>query len=437
MNALTLYDKARKALDECRTADEVIYERNRAEALRVFARECQDRTLECDAAEIRMRAERRFGEMILAQKAETGLHKGGRPLELTGPQEVPVLPTPTLAELGVSKNLSSQAQTLATLTPEKFGGLLASWRERVADKRERVTVSLLKEEEQQERRQAHAADKIDGCRVGDLLELVRTGYRAGAMMIDPPWRFMTRSAKGEGRSASNHYRTYGIENILPLPVGELAAENCLIGLWIMDWDENYRMALALLEAWGFQHKTTLFTWVKLNPSGEGYHMGQGYWTRANPETCLLATRGKPKRLNADVRQLIVSPLQEHSQKPDDAYTGMERLVEGPYLELYGRQARQNWTVWGDEIARAEFRAVEYDAPQESPPVGRAKWSQDQIEAIRAYADQQPRPIAAAIAAHFGISRAAIKGICRRHGIALPDGATAAAAGLRRAGRSRG
>jgi hypothetical protein len=78
-------------------------------------------------------------------------------------------------------------------------------------------------------------------------------------------------------------------------------------------------------------------------------MGQGYWTRANPEDCWLATRGHPKRINADVRQLIVAPVMEHSCKPGVVHEYIERLVDGPYLELYARRDRENWVTWGNEL----------------------------------------------------------------------------------------
>jgi N6-adenosine-specific RNA methylase IME4 len=90
-------------------------------------------------------------------------------------------------------------------------------------------------------------------------------------------------------------------------------------------------------------------------------MTQGYWTRANPEACWLATRGAPKRLHADVRQLIVAPIMEHSRKPDEAYERIERLVEGPYLELYARRPRPGWTSWGNELA--------FELPPHDPETG--------------------------------------------------------------------
>ena len=79
------------------------------------------------------------------------------------------------------------------------------------------------------------------------------------------------------------------------------------------------------------------------------YMGLGYWTRANSEVCLLATRGSPKRLNADVRQGHHCPRREHSRKPEGVHERIERLVVGPYLELFARQRRPGWDCWGNEV----------------------------------------------------------------------------------------
>jgi N6-adenosine-specific RNA methylase IME4 len=123
---------------------------------------------------------------------------------------------------------------------------------------------------------------------------------------------------------------------------------CGGGLFLLLWATNpmLKSALALIEAWGFTYKTVAFTWTKLNSkvisppySSEDFFMGTGYWTRANPEQCLLATIGKPRRLSKAVRQLIISPRREHSRKPDEAYGRIEDLASGPYLELFARRSR--------------------------------------------------------------------------------------------------
>jgi N6-adenosine-specific RNA methylase IME4 len=169
-----------------------------------------------------------------------------------------------------------------------------------------------------------------------------------------------------------HYKTEGLEEIMALPVADLAAPDCVLFMWMVDWCPGD--ALALIEAWGFQHQTTAFTWAKQNSSGEGWHMGQGYWTRANPEDCWLATRGHPKRLYADVRQLIVAPVQEHSRKPDEIHDRIERLLDGPYLELYARRERPGWMTWGNELPFQSAASETTEKRPEDPPLARTNKS---------------------------------------------------------------
>jgi N6-adenosine-specific RNA methylase IME4 len=168
----------------------------------------------------------------------------------------------------------------------------------------------------------------------------------GALLIDPPWHFKVRSPKGEGRSASQHYKCLGVEQIAALPVQSIAARDCVLFLWATD--PMLPAALEVICAWGFTYKTVAFTWVKTNSVSPGFSTGMGFWTRSNPEQCLLATRGHPKRKAKDVRQLVVTARREHSRKPDEVRTRIERLVEGPYLELFARQSIPGWTTVGDQ-----------------------------------------------------------------------------------------
>jgi N6-adenosine-specific RNA methylase IME4 len=108
-----------------------------------------------------------------------------------------------------------------------------------------------------------------------------------------------------------------VEAIAALPIGVLAADDCALFLWSV-WTD-LPGALRVITAWGFTIKTGAFVWEKLTPSGDEDFMGMGYWTRSNTEPCLFATRGNPLRLNADVRQLVRSPVGRHSAKPDTAH----------------------------------------------------------------------------------------------------------------------
>jgi N6-adenosine-specific RNA methylase IME4 len=175
----------------------------------------------------------------------------------------------------------------------------------------------------------------------------------GCILADPPWRFEAWSEKGTARSADNHYDTMRLEDIAALPVADVAADDCTLFIWIC-WP-MLPEALRLIEAWGFAYKTCGFSWTKADVRQANFfrddadvQVGMGYWTRANSEVCLLATRGKPKRLNADVRQGIIEPRRQHSRKPDCVHGRIERLVAGPYLELFARAPRAGWTVWGNQ-----------------------------------------------------------------------------------------
>ncbi len=188
-----------------------------------------------------------------------------------------------------------------------------------------------------------------------------TGY--GAILADPPWQFSLRSPKGMGRSpdgreipfggkheVARHYDTMKLADIQAMPVGALAAPDCALFLWAID--SMLPQAIATGEAWGFEYKTVAFTWAKNSANDHAlFPIGTGYWTRANPEQCLLFTRGAPKRISRAVRQLVIAPRREHSRKPDEIRSSIEQLVAGPYLELFAREAAPGWDAWGNQTDR--------------------------------------------------------------------------------------
>lgn len=184
--------------------------------------------------------------------------------------------------------------------------------------------------------------------------------RFGAIVCDPPWSWKSWSKTNQTRAAENHYALMSDGGIKGLPVADLAAPDCVLFLWSIN--TMLPLALETMEAWGFRFSTVAFTWAKQNPSGDGMHMGLGYWTRQNTEQVLLGVRGKPQRMGRDVRQLIVSPRRAHSRKPDEVYASIERLVPGPYVDLFARQERPNWVAFGLESTKFNQNAAgEQDA----------------------------------------------------------------------------
>jgi N6-adenosine-specific RNA methylase IME4 len=166
---------------------------------------------------------------------------------------------------------------------------------------------------------------------------------------DPPWNWKAYSAKGEGRSAKNHYQTQDLEWIKSLPVNEITEDNSVLLMWVTD--PFLKKGLEVMEAWGFEYKTVGFYWAKQCRKSDGWHIGNGYYTRANPEQCLLGTKGKGiSRVSKSVRRLIVSRIQEHSAKPREAYGRIEQLFgEVTRLEMFARGNRPGWDAWGNEV----------------------------------------------------------------------------------------
>ena len=165
---------------------------------------------------------------------------------------------------------------------------------------------------------------------------------------DCPWEYRVWSKKGQGRSAESHYPTMSIEAIRALPVSEIAAPYCALFLWITF--PTLREAFTVIDAWGYTYKTVAFTWVKQNQKALSLFWGTGHWTRANAEIYLLATKGSPKRVSANVHQVVMSPIERHSKKPDEVRDRIMALMgDLPRIELFARQKTPGWDVWGNEV----------------------------------------------------------------------------------------
>lgn len=173
---------------------------------------------------------------------------------------------------------------------------------------------------------------------------------------DPPWRFknwsMSELAKrGEKWARKNGRSPYDVmnnEDIYKLPIQQIADKNCILFLWATY--PKLQEALETIKQWGFVYKTVAFTWVKQNKVSNGFHFGLGYWTRGNPELCLLATKGKIKRVSKFVPNLHISHLRGHSQKPDGIRDKIIELVgDLPCIELFAREKTLGWDVWGNEM----------------------------------------------------------------------------------------
>jgi len=180
----------------------------------------------------------------------------------------------------------------------------------------------------------------------DIEDVINPKY--GAILCDPPWAFRTYTGHNTTphRTATDHYQTVPAAGLKAMDVATMAAKDCALFMWVVD--SHMAEAIELGGAWGFQFKTVAFVWSKTTHLGNPM-IGMGYWTRKQTESCLLFTKGKPRRHSKGVRQLITAPRREHSRKPDEIYGRIEALVGGPYLEMFARQRRPGWAAWGNEV----------------------------------------------------------------------------------------
>ena len=139
-----------------------------------------------------------------------------------------------------------------------------------------------------------------------------------------------------------------MDELCALPVAELAAPDCALFLWVTF--PCLPEGLEVIKAWGFTYKTVAFVWVKQNKKKDSLFWGMGYWTRCNVEMCILATRGRPKRVSAGVHQVVVSRIEEHSRKPTEVHRRINQLMGSvPKIELFARRKTEGFDVWGNEV----------------------------------------------------------------------------------------
>ncbi|MCO7118118.1 MT-A70 family methyltransferase [Oscillibacter valericigenes] len=182
-------------------------------------------------------------------------------------------------------------------------------------------------------------------RSGDRKGGGRTIQKYQVIYADPPWDYQQCRLSG---SAKKHYPTMRIEELCALPVAEIADRDCALFLWATF--PQLPEALRLIQAWGFMYKTVAFVWLKQNRKALTWFYGLGFWTRSNAEICLLATKGHPKRQSAGIHQLVISPVEQHSKKPDEVREKIAALMgDVPRIELFARQQTPGWDVWGNEV----------------------------------------------------------------------------------------
>lgn len=175
------------------------------------------------------------------------------------------------------------------------------------------------------------------------------GKRFKTILADPPWQFQNRTGKmAPEHKRLNRYPTMRLDDIKELPVAQVADEDSHLYLWVPN--ALLPEGLEVMKAWGFQYKTNII-WEKVRKDGAPDGRGVGFYFRNVTEILLFGVRGRNVRTLPPARvqvNLIRSQKREHSRKPDEMIALIEACSPGPYLELFARGKRENWTLWGNQ-----------------------------------------------------------------------------------------
>lgn len=348
---LIKYDAAGRALAAVFRIDEIKTIRDKAIALSAYAKQAKDGELIAHATAIRKRAERRLGELIEDQRKAGKLAKGARQKGTKrGTTRVAEKPA-SLIDQGIDKNLADRARKSAAMSEEKFEAQVArSVKVAVAaTEGDAAIVKAAREKQQAEKR----ARRVQ--REHELATKITAlpDRRYGVIVTDPEWKDEVWSEEtGMDRHASNHYSTSAAEVIAVRDIPSIAAKDCVLFLWTTN--QHLRIALAVMEGWGFEYKSN-YCWGKDK-------IGTGRWNRSKHELLLIGTHGSvPCPAQGEQwESLIMAPRGKHSEKPECFLEMIEEYFPTlPKIELNRRgRPRRGWDAWGNEAEPAEAEAAE-------------------------------------------------------------------------------
>lgn len=326
MDAIAHLTRAKADLAAATTIQEVKQIRDKAEALRTYQRQA-GLGLEAQnlCAEIKLRAERRAGELL----SETPRAERGRPVKTLHAATI----LPRLKDLGIERTEAHRWQAIASVSETRLERHIAQTK---AANRELTSAGVLAIAKTERKRGKHERTKAMPDTVANLSRLIDDGAKFSCIYADPPWQYGNQSTRS---ATDNEYGTMPIGSICALPISQLASPSSHLHIWTTS--SFLRETFAVIDAWGFEYKSS-FVWTKPQ-------FGIGNYWRLSHEFLLTAIRGKCPFLSHDVKSWITHDRLEHSQKPEAIRKLIERVSPSPRLELFARRSCEGWTVWGNEV----------------------------------------------------------------------------------------
>jgi N6-adenosine-specific RNA methylase IME4 len=329
-HALVRYDAACRAIAEAKAVDEAKNIRDKAEAMRAYARQAKNKQLEVDAAEIRFRAERRLGQLMTAAKDAKQIAEGRPPKNGSGGDPFSRV---TLAEAGIDKHLADRARKTAAVPDDEFEGIVGGWRDRVQKENERVVTNLLA-----------AGQRAANKRTARAAVAPPQG-KYGTIVIDPPWPMQKIEREVRPNQTGFDDPTMTEEDLVAFgaTIGRCAAEHCHLFMWTTQ--KFLPMALRLLEAWGFRYVLAM-VWHK---TGGFQPVGLPQF---NCEFVVYARSGSPEFVDTKAfNTCFTAERREHSRKPDAFYDLIRRVTAAGRIDIFSREAREGFDQYGNEIAK--------------------------------------------------------------------------------------
>jgi N6-adenosine-specific RNA methylase IME4 len=269
------------------------------------------------AEEIKLRAERRAGEILKKQVREKGEYPRKQMSQA-------MTFAPTLSEMDIERNQSSNWQLIASIPEDIFEDYIQTSKEITTAGAVNIAKKIQRENEINEIKK-----NISNISIDDLYDVI---------VIDPPWEYTTEY-NPDTRRISSPYPEMSLQEIKDINIP--AKDDCILWLWTTHkfiWEAN-----EILEYWGFNYKAILI-WDKEK-------MGIGYWLRLQCEFCLLGIKGNPIWDIKNMRDIIREARKEHSRKPESFYKMIDDNFRGSKLDYFGREQRKGWRIYGAEIKR--------------------------------------------------------------------------------------
>lgn len=329
---LVALTKARDQLAACVNVDEVKDIIDKAEAIRQYSKEAGlglDAVIK--ATLIKTLAERRAGELLKGME----LNGGDRKSELRNERV-------KLSDLGITSPQSHRWQTMAELAECEIDAIAA---EALAKRKEFTSKQIyaLGKKRKAKQTNGNGHEVVEGV-VGDLYELINEEKRFATIYADPPWQY---GNQGTRAATDNHYPTMTVAEICAEPVDAIASDDARLFLWTTT--SFLRDSFDVIDAWGFEYKSQII-WCKPQ-------MGIGNYCRVSHEILMIAARPKAGAWDdrdKNIKSWQVADRQKHSKKPGEFRGIVERLSPAPYLEMYGREVKEGWTTYGNQVVSALF-----------------------------------------------------------------------------------